>query len=144
MTAIAVATALAMLIISLAPATPVGRFLHHWLAAVPARRLSAVRGGAVMLALLAVLAFVATAWFLDAEAVHLLAMTAPDAASWLTMVEAGTIVEGVVALVAARTVLTLSTARIWIARWGPRRARSSRRKLRAPANDQEDDLRLAA
>jgi hypothetical protein len=144
MMALAIILAGLWLTLASVPATPIARFLHHWLVSAPARRLNALRNGAVVLALLIVAAIVGIAWLLDLEILRALAMAAPEAATWLTMVEAGTIVDGLIALIVARTALGMASVKTWLASWSPRRTRTSRRKPRPPANDQEDDLRWAA
>ena len=80
----------------LAPETPVAAWLRRWTVEAPARRLLAVRP-ATMIALALVALLVTAAWAFESEGFRILASAAPEAATWLSMIEVGTLVDAAMA-----------------------------------------------
>jgi len=146
MTAIALLLALAWAVMALAPATPIGHGLRRWLVEAPARRLAGVRRSSIVAVLLTI-GLVATAWAVDDELPRVLAMAAPEAATWLSMVELGTFVDIAVTALAAQAAIKLGALRIGAWRMmAPRRhrtGRTARRHRAVPANDQDDPVPAA-
>jgi hypothetical protein len=137
-------TALALLlaglwaILAFAPDTPVAGLVHRWLVEAPARRLATVRRGSVVAVLLGV-GLLAAAAAIDLELLHVATMAAPEAATWLSMVEIGTLIDAGIAVFTARAAIRWTDLRRSVALNRPRaRARRAPRPPRPPANDDED------
>lgn len=128
-----------------APETPIGRACHTAMVDWPACKLSAIRRGHLIAALMLSVIVGTICWFGQGEAAKLLAMAGPDALAWWMMVDGATLVEAV-----ATAVFTAATMRLqrWRApsRWRrtgaarARRARTDRSKV--AANDDEDGRAL--
>ncbi len=92
-------TALAFwLTLLIAPDTPIGRALHHWMVAIPARRLDRIGRGHVLLALLLLAAVSVVIWIMEQEGILLMSMAAPELAAFLTTVEISAYLDVVAAL----------------------------------------------
>jgi hypothetical protein len=136
-----------------APATPVGRFLHRHLVVAAAARLNRVAPGHIplALALCGVVAFVV--WLMQGDGLALLGMAAPEASSWLITFEASSYLDVLAAVVSvAATVRVRSIASRWRASVrrpacraaGTRRGRRPRRLARPVASNDDENQRRAA
>jgi hypothetical protein len=129
--------------------TPVGQLLHQVLVQGPARRLSRITRGQVMLALLLGVLVIGLVWLLEEEGRLLVAMGLPEVASYAAAVDlAGFLDLAGVAFVAAGSVRVRALfARL---RQRPIRARRPKQRSTRPrrvargANDDEGRPALAA
>jgi hypothetical protein len=131
-------------VLRFAPETPAGRMLHRILVAWPAERLSRIRSGHILLAVL-LAGVVATAWWLfQGDGIGALGMGAPDIAPFMTSIEVSTYLDMLAALIVSASMLRMQAlrgvvrhviVRLSARRRAPRR-RPARREL--PANDDED------
>lgn len=127
--------------------TPVGRFLNTWMVEAPARRLSRVYRGHIVLALALAAASAFLLWFLEGEGIRLLAMSAPEIGTWVAAFEVTTYLDVVIALGAASSMLRVRSLAAFVAARTPSRAPRPRRvrpQRKAPANDDEDGGRALA
>jgi hypothetical protein len=129
------------LLILVAPATPIGRFLRASLVERPAARLNRLSAGHVALIVLAGIVIGAIAWAGEGDGLRMLAMAAPEAATWLTSFEIAAYLDVAVAAFAAWSAarLRLPAALASLRGATPRRRRTARRdaSARTPANDDE-------
>ncbi|MFS2109596.1 hypothetical protein ACCC88_07910 [Sphingomonas sp. Sphisp140] len=132
----------------LAQGTPVGQWMRRVLVEWPAARLARIRRGAVivwaLLGLIGLLCF----WFLEEDGLRLFTMALPEIAGWLSMMEAGALVEALAVSVAAASTLRLGAVRGWVTARVPlgrraTRARRARPVEREASNDDEDGVAFA-
>jgi len=132
----------------LAQGTPVGRLMRRVLVEWPAARLARIRRGAVIVwALLGVIGLLFF-WFLEEDGLRLFTMALPEIAGWLSMIEAGALVEALAVAAAAASTLRLGAVRAWVAARLPlgrraTRARRVRPVAREASNDDEDRAAFA-
>lgn len=128
--------------------TPIGRLLHRWLVATPARRLSQIeRSHMLLLSVLLGIVIVSTLLFAE-EARVMLAFGLPDIAALAAALDLGTLLDVTLVAVAAASVVRVRavTGRLR-GRPTPRRPRTRAVRIRRevpPANDDEDRPALAA
>lgn len=122
--------------------TPIGRSLHRWLVEMPARRLSQVKRGQVLLWLVLIGMAVTTIWLLENDGRMLLAFGLPDIASVAVALDLGTLLDVTLVAIAAASVVRVRAIGTWLrGRTTSRRPRSRTiraRRPRPPANDDED------
>ena len=126
--------------------TPVGRTMRLWLVERPAARLSRISRGHILLFLILASIAVALIWLLENDGRMLVAMGLPDVLGLAVAIDAASLID--LALVAVIAVSTIRVRAImnWL-RPTPRRPCSRpvrTRRIRPPANDDEDRPALAA
>lgn len=146
-------TALALwLILVIAPDTAIGRTLQRWLVAAPARRLSRVGRGHVVLAVLLVAAVGAVIWIMEQDGILLMSMAAPEVAAFLTTFEISAYLDVIAALAMAASAMRLRAVGLRLrhivtrqARMAPRsaRARKAPRPVRRDAANDDGEDRAA-
>ena len=139
-------TAAILLILLRAPDTPIARSLHRLLIAPAATGLERIRRGQVVMLLI----LAAAMWLLGREGAQLIAMGVPEAATWLALVDAASLLDvaAALAVTAALVPLRPATAKLKpvIARIrrlrssrASRHARRDRAEARSAANDDGAD-----
>ncbi len=131
-----------------ADGTPVGRTLRHWLVDRPARRLSRISRGQVLLVLAIVGVSLVLIWLLENDGRMLVAMGLPDVVSLAVAIDAASLLDLTLVAVVAASAIRVRTVASWIRSSArPRRSRNRAartRRMRTPANDDEDRPALAA
>jgi len=132
----------------MARGTPIGIRLHRLLVEAPARRLSRIGRGHVLLAIVTLSIIVSVIWLLDNDGRMLVTMGLPDFLGFATAIDLSALLDlAAVAVIAAATV-RVRTVVTWLShKVAPRRPRARRtrvQRLRPPANDDEDQRALAA
>jgi hypothetical protein len=131
-----------------AQGTPIGNRLHRLLVEAPARHLSRIGRGQLLLAIVTLSIIVTLVWFLENDGRMLVTMGLPEFLGFATTIDLSALLDlGAVAVIAA-TAVRFRTAGAWLQqKIAPRRPRARRvRVQRPPANDDEDRraLMLAA
>lgn len=130
----------------IAPATPLGRAIAAMIVDRPARMLAAIRRGHVALVTLLAVGAAGLVWLIGEESARLMAMAAPEVASWAVMFEVTTLLDVTIAAVTTASMLSLRgiAARL---RPGARLHRPRRRgtaATRPPAANDDEDGRAVA
>lgn len=132
-------------VLVLTPDTGVARWLHRWMVATPARRLPLFHRGHLAFAVLLAGVGFGLVWLIEGDAIRLLSMAAPEIATWATMFEVTTLLDGAIAAITAASVLRtaplVAAVRRLLGRRPPRTRRSRVRAEHRPANDDEDRSR---
>lgn len=129
-----------LLMMTLAPETPAGRFLHHALVELPAKGLALISRGDLLVTL-AVLAVLAGAfWLIDEELALVMTLMAPEALAYLSMFEIGMLADAVMTAMLIATSVRFPRIAAFLRGIRPRaRATRARRPQRPiPSNDDED------
>lgn len=128
--------------------TPVGREMHRLFVEFPARRLSGITRGHVLLAMLTLTIIVSVIWLLENDGRMLVSMGLPEFMSFAAAIDLSALLDLTLVAVVAATTIRVRGVVAWIAqRLTPRRPRARRprvQRLRKPANDDEDRPALAA
>ena len=128
--------------------TPIGDAMHRVLVAAPARWLSRITRGHVLLAGAVLMFAITVIWVMQADGIAVLGMASPDLFVMLSMVDASVLIDTALVAIAAASVLRMQTVRHWLGyRLAPRRPRTRAmrvRRERPPANDDEDRPALLA
>lgn len=122
--------------------TPVGRSLQRLLVEMPARRLSRINRGQVLLWCALIGIAVMTIWLLENDGRMLLAFGLPDIASVAVALDLGTLLDVTLVAIAAASVVRVRALGTWL-RGRATSRRPRRRTIRVhrpgpPANDDED------
>ena len=144
----------AWLAMIVAPRTAIGRWLRQAMVIVPARALSRVHRGVVLLALATLTAVAVLIWLGGADAVAMLGFGSPEMVGVLAAFDLATYVDVAFAVVVAASALRVRGVLGYVRERLPRRAvgrqsrRAHRRRVerRKPANndDGEGGARIAA
>ena len=124
--------------------TPIGRALYRGFVTAPARVINMIGRGHVLLTATLVALIAGFVWLIGDESVRLMAMGAPEIASWLVMIDAASLIDAVVAAVLVASSVRLDAVKTRIARSvrrasrARRRATVSRPRRLTGANDDED------
>ena len=122
--------------------TRVGDAIHRMLVEAPARRLSRITRGNLLLAGLILMTVIGVICLLDMEGRMILSMGLPEFAAFAAAVDLSALLDIVVVAVVASSAVRVRTVRAWLGqRIAPRRPRARRprvQRLRPPANDDED------
>lgn len=129
--------------------TPVGRAMWRVMVEAPARRLSRITRGHVLLAIVALSLIVGAIWLLDNDGRMIVSMGLPDFLSFAAAIDLSALLDLAAVAVIAATTIRFRAVGTWLRhRLAPRRPRARRprvRRQRPPANDDEDRrLPLAA
>jgi len=134
----------------MAQGTPIGDRLHRLLVEAPARRLSRIGRGHVLLAIVTLSIIVTLIWFLENDGRMLVTMGLPEFLSFAAAVDLSAVLDLAAVAVIAATTIRFRAVGAWVRqKISPRRPRARRprvQRLRRPANDDEDRraLMLAA
>lgn len=128
--------------------TPVGHAMRGWMVEWPARRLSRISRGQILLFLTLASVVVTLIWLLENDGRMLVAMGLPDVLGFAMAFDVASLLDlAAVAVLAASTIRLRAVGR-WVAtRLSPRRPRKRSvrvRRTRLPANDDEGRPALAA
>jgi len=122
--------------------TPIGRSLQRWLVDLPARRLSRIKRGQILLWCVLIGIAVTTVWLLENDGRMLLAFGLPDIAGVAVALDLGTLLDVTLVAITAASVVRVRAIGTWLRDRAPsRRARGRTirtRRPRPPANDDED------
>ena len=128
--------------------TPIGTRLHRLLVEAPARRLSRIGCGHVLLAIVTLSIIVTLVWFLENDGRMLVTMGLPEFLGFATAIDLSALLDLAAVAVIAATTIRFRAAGAWVRqKIAPRRPRARRvraQHLRPPANDDEDRPALAA
>ena len=129
--------------------TPVGRAMRRVMVEAPARRLSRITRGNVLLAIVALSLIVGAIWLLDNDGRMIVSMGLPDFLSFAAAIDLSALLDLAAVAVIAATTIRFRAVGSWLRhRLAPPRrprARSLRiRRQRPPANDDERRPALAA
>jgi amino acid transporter len=131
-----------------AQGTPLGNRLHRLLVEAPARRLSGIGRGHVLLAIVTLSIIVTLVWFLENDGRMLVTMGLPEFLGFATAVDLSALLDLAAVAVIAATTIRVRTVAAWLKhKIAPRRARARRTRVqrqRPPANDDERRPALAA
>ncbi|MDE0879504.1 MAG: hypothetical protein OSB00_12705 [Sphingomonas bacterium] len=124
--------------------TPIGRTLYRGSVTAPARFINKTGRGHVLLTASLVALIAGLVWLIGDESVRLMAMGAPEIASWLVVIDAASLIDAAVAAVMVASSVRLDALKTRIAR-SVRRASRARRRATVPrpgrmtvANDDEE------
>lgn len=128
--------------------TPAGGILHRILVEAPARRLSRITRGHVLLAMVTLSLIVGAIWLLDNDGRMIVSMGLPDFLSFATAIDLSALLDLAAVAVIAATTIRFRAVGAWVRQTiAPRRPRARRprvRRHRPPANDDERRPALAA
>jgi hypothetical protein len=128
--------------------TPVGDALHHMLVEAPARRLSRIGRGQILLAIVTLSIIVTLVWFLENDGRMLVTMGLPEFLGFATAIDLSALLDLAAVAVIAATTIRFRAVGTWLRQQiVPRRPRARRtrvQRLRPPANDDERRPALAA
>ncbi len=122
--------------------TPVGRAMRRAMVEAPARRLSRITRGQILLAIVTLSLILGTIWLLDNDGRMIVSMGLPDFLSFAAAIDLSALLDLAAVAVIAATTIRFRAVGAWL-RHGlaPRRPRARRprvRRQRPPANDDED------
>lgn len=121
--------------------TPIGAAMRRWLVEAPARRLSQVKRGNILLMLTLVGIAVATVWLLDNDGRMLVAFGLPDLATMAIAIDLGTLLDATLVAVAAASAVRFRDIGARLRRPSPRRPRTRSIRVRRatpPANNDDE------
>jgi hypothetical protein len=128
--------------------TAIGARMHRALVEAPARRLSRIGRGHVLLAIVTLSIIVTLVWFLENDGRMLVTMGLPEFLGFATTIDLSALLDLAAVAVIAATAVRFRTAGAWLQqKIAPRRPRARRVRVQCPpANDDEDRraLMLAA
>jgi hypothetical protein len=128
--------------------TPVGDALHRMLVEAPARRLSRIGRGQILLAIVTLSIIVTLVWFLENDGRMLVTMGLPEFLGFATAIDLSALLDLAAVAVIAATTIRFRAVGTWLRQQiVPRRPRARRtrvQRLRPPANDDERRPALAA
>lgn len=131
-----------------AQGTPAGKALHRLMVEAPARRLSRIGRGQILLAILALSIIVTLVWLLENDGRMLVTMGLPEFLGFATAIDLSALLDLTAVAVIAATTIRFRAVGAWVRqRIAPRRPRARRprvQRLRPPANDDERRPALAA
>jgi hypothetical protein len=131
-----------------AQGTPLGNRLHRLLVEAPARRLSRIGRGHLLLAIVTLSIIVTLVWFLENDGRMLVTMGLPEFLGFATAIDLSALLDLAAVAVIAATTIRFRTVSTWARqKIAPRRPRARRirvQRQRPPANDDEGRLALAA
>lgn len=128
--------------------TPAGRAMRRVMVEAPARRLSRVTRGHILLAIVTLSLIVGAIWLLDNDGRMIVSMGLPDFLSFAAAVDLSALLDLAAVAVIAATTIRFRAVGAWLRQTiAPRRPRARRprvRRQRPPANDDERRPALAA
>jgi hypothetical protein len=131
-----------------AQGTPIGNRLHRLLVEAPARRLSRIGRGHLLLAIVTLSIIVTLVWFLENDGRMLVTMGLPEFLGFTTVIDLSALLDLAAVAVIAATTIRFRAVSTWARqKIAPRRPRARRirvQRQRPPANDDEGRPALAA
>ena len=128
--------------------TPVGRAMWRVMVEAPARRLSRITRGHVLLAIVALSLIVGAIWLLDNDGRMIVSMGLPDFLSFAAAIDLSALLDLAAVAVIAATTIRFRAVGAWLRHsLAPRRPRARRPRVgrqRPPANEDEDRRLLIA
>lgn len=128
--------------------TAIGRAMYRLMVDAPARRLSRIGRGQILLAIVTLSIIVTLVWFLENDGRMLVTMGLPEFLGFATAIDLSALLDLAAVTVIAATTIRVRTVGTWLRQQiVPRRPRARRprvQRLRPPANDDERRPALAA